>query len=571
MDFDGSNPWDVGGEMHRRLPWVQESMNYGWNTGNDFFQPKSKEQLRREAFLQLAVLAAVVVAPAVLGAAKAAGVKLGLGKASGTATGAEAPRAALNQGSLPPGAAPGALNKLTALGKAGLQMAGELLQPFADPQRGLALQAAAELGVEALQRKLAEEELRPPEQPGRSEALAAGAEKLLERVVDKLDGRADFRRLGDRVVREFERGRGDRAMARLRQHLRVRQALVPMVLEALEELGMETVWEGRQSNVLGTNPTSRFEINAQKVNTSEVLADGTRVTFVSGKSEDIELYQEMYEESGVLNFDDKIQIQTYFSSVYGVEPFGWAPRNEFRNEENRRRVIDAFENAAQQNGTPPSFLYTIACGEGLLFYYNKEEFDQAEEQNPGITFKLSVDSFFALGLDFFGDNVARYKKNGTLPRNFRSGGTKSVPRNRLFLSTDFPAGTHYFDLRNPDGSPRQRNESGGVVEIYPVMFRDIESAAMGASAVYATAYLEAQRKATDLKWGSLTENQQVFYSYFGVQHPYKSLDHYGNASANFLDGSVRYRKVKGSPHVPSKAYLRWVTWRYIKISGYFSR
>ncbi|MEM1000966.1 MAG: hypothetical protein AAGN35_28180 [Bacteroidota bacterium] len=248
MNFNGNNPWDVGGAMHRQLPWVQESMDYGWNTGNAFFQPKTKEQVRREALLQLAVLAAVIAAPAVIGAAKAAGAKLGLGKAGGAATGAEAPGAALTQGSVPPGVAPGGLDKLAALGKAGLRVAGEALRPFADPQRGPALQAAAELGVAAVLRELAGEGGGPIAGPGGGGAPQAGSVKLLERVVEKLEGRTDFRRLGDRVAREFARGSGERAMAQLRQQVRVRQALVPVVMEVAEELGMEGVWEGTKNN-----------------------------------------------------------------------------------------------------------------------------------------------------------------------------------------------------------------------------------------------------------------------------------------------------------------------------------
>ncbi|MEM6270388.1 MAG: hypothetical protein AAF998_13175 [Bacteroidota bacterium] len=241
MNFNGNNPWDVGGAMHRQLPWVQESMDYGWNTGNAFFQPKTKEQVRREALLQLAVLAAVIAAPAVIGAAKAAGAKLGLGKAGGAATGAEAPGAALSQGSLPPGVAPGGLDKLAALGKAGLRVAGEALRPFADPQRGPALQAAAELGVAAVLRELAGEGRGSIAGPGGMESPQAGSVKLLERVVEKLEGRTDFRRLGDRAAREFARGSGEQTMAQLRQQVRVRQALVPVVMEVAEELGMEGV------------------------------------------------------------------------------------------------------------------------------------------------------------------------------------------------------------------------------------------------------------------------------------------------------------------------------------------
>ena len=47
-----------------------------------------------------------------------------------------------------------------------------------------------------------------------------------------------------------------------------------------------------------------------------------------------------------------------------------------------------------------------------------------------------------------------------------------------------------------------------------------------------------------------------------------------NKSADFLNGSVKYdlSNIKEDPpDVPSKAYRRWVTWRYIKLSGSFSK
>ncbi len=72
--FDGiNNPWAPGGQMASRLPWAQAGHSYGWGHGNEFFHPKTKEQIQKEAMLQLAILAAVLVAPAIVDAGGGAG------------------------------------------------------------------------------------------------------------------------------------------------------------------------------------------------------------------------------------------------------------------------------------------------------------------------------------------------------------------------------------------------------------------------------------------------------------------------------------------------------------------
>ena len=63
--------------MASRLPWAQAGHSYGWGHGNEFFHPKTKEQIQKEAMLQLAILAAVLVAPAIVGAGGGAGAGAG--------------------------------------------------------------------------------------------------------------------------------------------------------------------------------------------------------------------------------------------------------------------------------------------------------------------------------------------------------------------------------------------------------------------------------------------------------------------------------------------------------------
>ncbi len=84
---DIQNPWSPGGQMSPRLPWAQPGLNYGWGHGNEFFHPKTKEQIQEEALMQLAVLAVVLVAPALVGAGGGAGAGGSIGSGAGTVGG----------------------------------------------------------------------------------------------------------------------------------------------------------------------------------------------------------------------------------------------------------------------------------------------------------------------------------------------------------------------------------------------------------------------------------------------------------------------------------------------------
>jgi hypothetical protein len=300
------------------------------------------------------------------------------------------------------------------------------------------------------------------------------------------------------------------------------------------------------------NGPDKFEVNASKANSSEILSDGTRVTYVSGESSDIEMYQQMFEESGTLDFNNRGQINSYFESVYGVRPYGWAPRGEFGNEANRNRIISLFEQAGAFYGVDPSILFTYAMGEGM--YYLRD--GSAIENNT------PIDSFKILGLDFFGSDWTKYN----LPSNFKSGGTTPFGK-----YPNFGSATH-FTITQANGNPLVRNEAGGPTNIYPVYFRDIETAIIGASGIYSGAYNKAISSAQDLGWSNLTENQNVFYGYYKIQYPNRELTYYGNTSANFLNGNVKFDLTNQDPlGIPSKSYRRWIEWRYIKLSGYFSK
>jgi hypothetical protein len=174
--FDGiSNPWEPGGQNALSMPWAKPAMNYGWGHGNAYFHPKTKEQIHKEAMLQLAVLAAIVVAPMVVGAigaggagAAAAGSSAGAaGAGAGAGAGAVSTAGAIESGVVlatqtsvaaattagAAGAAAGGLSTAGAMALGGLG-ALQAMQPFMQPNSMQVLHGAASEGEAPLNEAL---------------------------------------------------------------------------------------------------------------------------------------------------------------------------------------------------------------------------------------------------------------------------------------------------------------------------------------------------------------------------------------------------------------------------------
>ncbi len=148
--FDGiNNPWAPGGQMSTQMPWAQPGLNHGWGHGNEFFAPKTKQQIALEGYLQMAVIAAVVVAPLVLGAQAAAA---GASTAS-VGVSAEAAGAVVAQGAGVTAAGAG-LSASTGIAVATGLGASAVLQPFLQQNSATALQKAAAMGEVELNRTL---------------------------------------------------------------------------------------------------------------------------------------------------------------------------------------------------------------------------------------------------------------------------------------------------------------------------------------------------------------------------------------------------------------------------------
>jgi hypothetical protein len=309
------NPWASGGAMHRQLPYVQASQEHGWGHGNDYFQPKTKDQIRKEALIQLAILAVVVAAPLVIGAVAGAGAA-GAAGAGGTAAGAgtavggasaQAATGAITQGAVSSGLSAAASSGLaagatsvsaSAAASAGASAAASSLgisltagasayaamQPFLDPQNVQTMQVAAGMGTDVLLNLLQKQgpprgdfvynpnpepdpvdpfpfdmyQNSPPSRSRESATAHLRPIRLLDAVSEKLAKIPLMRRLAERMVREKPEVGGSQILDGVGRNPSLRNMLAQHVVEAAKDLGSGNVWEGRAASNLKNvrNPCS---------------------------------------------------------------------------------------------------------------------------------------------------------------------------------------------------------------------------------------------------------------------------------------------------------------------------
>ena len=199
------------------------------------------------------------------------------------------------------------------------------------------------------------------------------------------------------------------------------------------------------------------------------------------------------------------------------------------------------------------------------------------DQNTNLN--KEVYSFHAFGLDFFENQIKGLKSKGYINATFNSAGTATaidlLDENYILPN---PFNREYAIIRYADGSTVKRRESadnGNIVDVYPVLFKNLEFGIEGACAVYANAYDYTVKSAENIGWGNLTLNQHVFFAYVKIQKTSEKgnaeINRYRNKpNANFLDENYTTTKNDGK-NIANKCYHRWVAWRYILLGKHFSK
>ncbi|WP_430906201.1 hypothetical protein [Maribacter sp. 2-571] len=329
---------------------------------------------------------------------------------------------------------------------------------------------------------------------------------------------------------------------------------------------------------VGFGKPDLFKMDPTKGYSLERESNGKKTAYTGGKMEEIELYQSWFEDdSDELDTAKKVQIKSYFESVYMTRLMGWSPNNEYGNAANRAKIIAAFETASSKHGVPASIMFTYAAGEGMQLRCSRGPLTDINKQ---------VQSFQAFGLDFFEEQAAGLKKQGYLSKSFDTKATALAEKyvdskgKKYYLVKpvkDFKGGD-YAIVRLKKGGYYTRSEAadgGKTVSVYPVVFKDLLTGIEGACAVYAKAYDDAQASSKKIGWGELTQNQKAFFGYVKIQKTSTK----GNAElnryrpkpdANFYDRKYSPVGVLEIEAIMDKSYRRYVAWRYIRLGKFFT-
>lgn len=207
----------------------------------------------------------------------------------------------------------------------------------------------------------------------------------------------------------------------------------------------------------------------------------------------------------------------------------------YADDSRERNIVLIIENAASRNRLIPSFVFTIAIGEG---------FGQWIDINYGprhVTVSNRINGFESLGLDHFNSDFTRVKRY--LPKNFNRG-------------DEFTGRTAINEKNHTVQSAGFKNATAGL---------------QGLSATLAHRKKVFLQHCKDFgyikKYGQPTPDQMAFWLYVYFQ---------GEGRArSYLRSNVGYKYTKSPPskmtQIKRLALERVASWRYVKSKRLFSR
>lgn len=237
------------------------------------------------------------------------------------------------------------------------------------------------------------------------------------------------------------------------------------------------------------------------------------------------------------------EIREDFRSKYNAKRvYEWSG---YANEPKEKPLVTLIEQVAKEQNFIPSYLYTIAIGEGLGWTYvdldtnfSNISLDPTKEQLLLKT-DITIDGFNSLGVDDFSDDFPRVKK---------------------YLPKDYNRGDEYNTAKI------KRNE-WGKKEVNSATFKNLKSALQGYSAILAHRRDLFKKHAKELAYGKFTEDQQAFWTYCYFQGEGRAKSYLiNNKSFDYTKNAVSSMKA-----VKQKALERLATWRYIQTKNIFSK
>ena len=211
----------------------------------------------------------------------------------------------------------------------------------------------------------------------------------------------------------------------------------------------------------------------------------------------------------------------------------------YANDEKEKPIVDIIEKVARRVGLFPSYLYTIAVGEGLGYLY----LDLASNyKNNLLIVDKQINGFQTLGLDFFSS-------------------PKEIPRYQKYLPNDYNVHDEYEPFM------AERNERYGKEMVPSAKFKDLESAIEGIGAVLAHKKDLFEKYRKDFGHKTPTEDQFAYWTYYFYQAE-------SDAKRILKDKTtldIFYSKETSIKTIHVKAVERVASWRYVLHYDIFTR
>lgn len=200
-------------------------------------------------------------------------------------------------------------------------------------------------------------------------------------------------------------------------------------------------------------------------------------------------------------------------------------------------LVSLIESIAPRYLLAPSYLYTIAVGEGLgKMYMNIDRF---YTEDGLIDLKRKVNGFLVLGTDDFGSDYPRLKK---------------------YLPSDYNEGDEFVKRT------RERKYEYGRKEVISADFKDMESGLHGFAAMLRLRRDTFNLDYRKLSYPSPSADEVAYWTYVYYQGEGRAHD-YLKANKGF---SYRSPATPGMTAVRTKALNRLATWHYIKTAKLFT-
>jgi len=210
----------------------------------------------------------------------------------------------------------------------------------------------------------------------------------------------------------------------------------------------------------------------------------------------------------------------------------------YANDAKEKPIVDIVEKVAKFVNLIPSYMYTIAIGEGLAYHYIDKDHNFS---NGKLITEREIEGFYGLGLDFFSSD-------------------KEYPRFKKYLPSDFNEGDEFRPVI------RRRKERYGEERVPSAIFDNMENAMYGFGAVLKHRQELFLKLSRQLGFLNPNEDEIAYWSYYYFQAE-------GDAKLSMIDrdGLDIYKHSSTSrKSIHIKALERVASWRYVQHYRIFS-